>query len=398
MSSTNSSQPSAAGPGDAALDYFPAPEAQAGWRWLDASGAHAVAGFDAAALGEVERQYASQFAEDSSSVVIVRGGWLVREFHSSNVPHTARFDLWSGTKSFTATAWLMALARGLRIGGDGPTVTLDTPAYELLPAGTPLSDPRKAQIRLRHLLSMTSGIAGESRGIEGMPTATDSGIYEYALGLAPNRFGQTVDKLVATPGEVWDYSDPAYAHLAMCFKALTGVDLAEFMQANVFAKIGIDASWDTQGGAGWIGPHSNSHTGLHMSARDLARFAYLIARDGRWDEARIIPAAAIAEMTTPSQPHNRAYGLGWWTNGADAYVPGLPSDLIALSGFRFNRCYIVPSLDLIVARVGTGPVVAGDHTLIKSVIAAIDGPLVPVAEWSGDLRSKHGSTQSLNER
>ncbi len=376
-----------------ALDYFPPPEDKAGWRWLDAADVAAVAGLDPEGLAAVERDYNERYGEDSSSVVIVRRGWLAKEFHSKNVPHTARFDLWSGTKSFTATAWMMALTRGLRIGEDGPPVTLDTRAYQLLPAVTPLSDPRKAGITLRHLLSMTSGIAGEARGIEGMPTATDSGIYEFALGLAPNRFGESVGDLVAAPGAVWDYSDPGYAHLAMCFQAAVGEELAEFMEANVFAKLGIYASWDRQGGAGWIGPHSNPHTGLHMSGRDLARFGYLIARGGRWGEQQVIPAEAIAQMTAPSQPLNRAYGLGWWTNGEDRYVPGLPRDLVALSGFRFNRCYIVPSLDLVVARVGAGATVSGDHTLIEGVVAAVvDAPVV-AASAAGARRGEGVATQ-----
>jgi CubicO group peptidase (beta-lactamase class C family) len=287
----------------------------------------------------------------------------VREFHSFNVGHGARFDIWSGTKSFTATAWILAL--------DGlPDVTLDTPAYSLLP-DVALSDPRKAQITLRHLLSMTSGIAGESSGIAGMPTATDAGIFEFALGHAANRYGERVGTLKAEPGTHWEYSDAAYSHLSLCFRAAVGCELAEYMEDRVFSKVGMVASWDPQGGAGFRGPHTNAHTGLHLSARDLARFGLLIAAGGRWNDEQVISAEAIALMATASQTHNPAYGLGWWTNSADAYLPGSPRDLVALSGFRFNRCYAIPSLDLVVARVGTGPVGAADHSLIRGVIDAI---------------------------
>ncbi|MBS1860335.1 MAG: serine hydrolase [Actinobacteria bacterium] len=346
----------------------------AGWRYLSDAEIGPVAGFDAEALAGLEDQYAPMLEEYSTSIVVIRRGWLVKEIHSFNVAHTARFDLWSGTKSFTATAWAMALEAGLARDADGEPVTLDTPAYDLLPAGRPLSDPRKAEITLRHLLSMSSGIAGEAAGIGGMPTATDAGIYEYALGLGPNRYGQTVSELVADPGTVWDYCDPGYAHLSLCFKAATGLELAEFMEANVFAKLGINAGWDVQGGAGWIGPHTNPHTGLRMSARDFVRFGYMALRGGRWGEEQIISPAALTELTTPSQPHNRAYGLGWWTNAEGKYAPdspNLPRDLVALSGFHFNRCYVIPSLDLVVARTGTGPAVSQDHTLVSSVVAAI---------------------------
>jgi CubicO group peptidase (beta-lactamase class C family) len=296
-------------------------------------------------------------------VVIVRHGRLVREFHSFNVGNAMRFDIWSGTKSFTATAWMLAL-------GELQDVTLDTPAYSLLP-DVELSDPRKAQITLRHLLTMTSGIAGEASGIAGMPTATDTGIFEFALGQGPNRFGERVDTLVAEPGTRWDYSDPGYAHLSMCFRAAVGREIADYMEERVFAKLGMVAAWDPQGGAGFRGPHTNAHTGLHLSARDLARFGLLIVSGGRWNDEPIIPEATVAEMTTVSQQLNRAYGLGWWSNSEGAYAPGLPRDLVALSGFRFNRCYAIPSLDLVVARVGTGPVIPDEHRLVRGVVEAI---------------------------
>ena len=169
---------------------YPSPEAAQGWAWLDRDGARDVAGFDVARLDVVERSYSALFAGDSSSVVIVRGGRLVREFHAFNVGHAARFDIWSGTKSFTATAWMLALARVASgqdtpaLATDGP-LTLATPAYSLLPAGLPLSDPRKAQITLRHLLSMTSGIAGEKSGIAGMPNATGAGIVAFKYPACP---------------------------------------------------------------------------------------------------------------------------------------------------------------------------------------------------------------------
>ena len=347
-----------------ARSAVPPPEAEGGWPWLDRESVGSVAGMDPERLDIIERWHETLFGGESTSVVIVRGGRLVREFHAFNVGNTMRYDLWSGTKSFAATAWLLALS--------GPGMPpLDTPAYELLPYDLPLSDPRKAGITLRHLLSMTSGIAGESLGIAGMPTATGKGIFEYALGHEANRYGQRVGTLAADPGARWDYCDPAYAHLSLCFHALTGHDIDAYMRERVFAKLGIVASWDGQGGAGFIGPHTNAHTGLHMSARDVARFGQLVLAKGRWGDEEILPAEALRTMHTVSQDHNPAYGLGWWTNERGAYAPGLPTDLVTLSGFRFNRCYVVPSLDLVVARLGTGPVVPDGHALIRSVIEAI---------------------------
>ena len=105
---------------------------------------------------------------------------------------------------------------------DGASVDLDAWAYDYIPEGHPLTDPRKAEIRLRHLLSMTSGIPGESTGIAAIPTEAGVGPFEAALGYAPckaRRWPQPrwAATLTAEPGTRWDYSDPAMAHLALVF-------------------------------------------------------------------------------------------------------------------------------------------------------------------------------------
>jgi hypothetical protein len=53
--------------------------------------------------------------------------------------------------------------------------------------------------------------------------------------------------------------------------------------------------------------------------------------------------------------------------------PGLPRDTIALSGYRSNRCYVIPSLDLVVARVGSGPATWDEEGLIGSIVEAVLG-------------------------
>ncbi len=144
------------------------------------------------------------------------------------------------------------------------------------------------------------------------------------------------------------------------------------MQERVFEPIGIEnLSWDVQGGSGHLGPHTNAHTGVHVSARELARFGYLHLRGGRWQGQEVVPPWWIELATQPSQELNPNYGLTWWTNGAGLQWPYLPRDAFAAMGFRCNKCYIVPSLDLVVARVGSGPATWDEETFIGGITAAI---------------------------
>src|SRR5690348_68600 len=137
--------------------YYPVPESAGGWRWLDPAQA-ATAGMDPVRLDTLARAHELLFGGFSWSMVIVRHGYLVREIASFNVQSTTRFDIWSGTKSFAATAWGLLLAGRLAVP-DRPT--LESPIYDLIPEGHPLTDPGKAHITVRQVLSMTGGFPGE---------------------------------------------------------------------------------------------------------------------------------------------------------------------------------------------------------------------------------------------
>lgn len=358
--------------------YYPLPESQGGWRWLRGPDeVRSVGGIDPDRL-QFACEYNAQF-EDSSATVIIRNGYLVAEWYENSALATTRYDIWSCTKSFTGTAFgiLLGDCRDGKLPAD-KTIELDSPAYAFIPEGYPLTDPQKGRITFRHLLSMTSGIPGERFGIAAIPTETGVGPFEAALGRAPTRArrwptGRWTGTLSAEPGTQWDYSDPAMAHLALAFSHITGQEMSDFLQERVFTPIGIEnLSWDAQGvGAGFIGPHTNAHTGVHLSARELARFGYLMLRKGTWNQRQLVPEWWIELATRSSQPHNPHYGYTWWVNTPGTHWPGVPSDAFAAQGYRGNRCYVVPSLDLIVARVASGPGHWGEGTLIGKVVDAI---------------------------
>lgn len=354
--------------------YFPSPESQDGWQWLNSSDdVRQHAGMDADKLKQLFELQMLLYGSYSSAIVIIRNGYLVREHYTFMGLPTSRFDVWSCTKSFTGIAWGLLLddSREGRLP-NGKQVNLDSPAYAYIPDGHPLSDPRKETITIRHLLTMTSGIPGETMGIYGVPTSTGKGAFEHALGQCANRYGKWVDKLVAEPGTVWDYSDTAMAHLSLIFTYITGEKMHDYMQKRIFQPIGIEqASWDVMGGAGFIGPHTNAHIGLHISARELARFGYLLLHQGQWDGEQLIPTWWIEMATQSSQAQNPEYGYTFWVNTKGTRWRGLPTDMFALEGYNSNRCYVIPSLDLVVVRVGSGPPRWNESDFISGVVDAI---------------------------
>jgi CubicO group peptidase (beta-lactamase class C family) len=370
---------------------YPLPESGGGWRVLaDPSQIRSLGGVDPEKLalaweanvrsgpGLAEQKTVNPHDErfvssaTCSSVLVVRHGAIVGEWYQ-NGDRTKLWNIWSCTKSVTGTAYgiLFQESRERKLSA-GQTIDLDSMAYQYIPQGYPLSDPRKARIRIRHLLSMTSGIKGEDMGVFGLPHAKGCGPFELALGRCPTENGISVAELWGEPGTKWDYSDPAFAHLALILSHLTGMETEEYVRRRIFQPLGIGSvHWDRVGGEGHIGPHSFVNGGLHITTRDFARFGYLALHRGNWQGRQLISESWMETAARASQVVNPNYGYTWWPNTRRVLWPDLPEDAFAALGYQANKCYIVPSLDLVVVRVGDGPWPWDDQSFLRLVMASL---------------------------
>lgn len=356
--------------------YYPPPESADGWRRCrNDDEIRKKAGMDPQRLNLIAQAQA-QIYSGPWAIAIVRNGYLVREWFGVPAMPETTFDVWSCTKSATGIAFGMMFedSRDHKLPGD-QKIDLESAAYDFIPEGRPLSDPRKGKIKLKHLLSMTSGIPGESQGLLGVAVVPGKGEFELALGKEPSRFGASGAIMTSAPGEHWDYSDAGFAHLSLIFSRVTGKEIADYMNERVFRPIGIrNFGWDLQGGSGHIGPHTNAHSGLHLSARDFARVGYLMAHRGRWEGKQLVPEWWIDLATRSSQDLNRSYGYTFWVNTDGVQWPSAPRDAFAFKGYAANRCYIVPSLDLVVVRVGYAPPNWAEDALLPAVLEAVTEP------------------------
>ena len=354
---------------DARLGLYPLPDAEGGWRCATTPDqVRDLAGLDPDKLALAAIGQEGNFGGSSWAICIVRHGVLGAELTSYSGSGIARFDVASVTKSFTSLAFGMAF--------DDPVcrdrLTLEAKVYDFIPDGHPLTDERKAEITVGQVLSMTAGFAGEDHGAFGATTRLGDGLFEYVVGKAKSRDGVDVGHLIADPGSYWEYSDPGYAHLALVFAEATGQEIDTYLDERLFTQIGVPAvSWSRSGGGELMGPHPLAFSGLVLSARELARCGYLLLRGGLWDGRRIVSKDWIATATVPSQPFNPHYGYGMWVNTTGTLWPQAPPDAFAMMGFRGNRCWVVPSLDLVIARVGTGPLVLDDRYIPVQLLKAL---------------------------
>lgn len=349
-------------------DYFPPPEAKGGWRTLlppkgepsDAEKAKIKkdGGVDYDKLKEAWKHNAE--AGGATGLLVIRNGHIVGEWYQDCDPKTA-FNIYSSSKAYTSTAFGILLG-DIEAGKLDKKLTLDTKVYtkEYLPEGFPLSDERKADITLRHLLNMASGIGGEA--------VPEKEPFETSLGLTPK---SPFAKLKGEPGTVYNYSNAGVAHLVLIFKRVAGRDLFPFMKERVFDPIGlVDVRWQEIGGDGKLGPLSQGYSGVHTNPREHARFCYLALHKGNWAGKQLVPAAYydFAWQGIKIKPD---YGAQWWVQPRH---PDAPKDLVQTAGARNNHGYVVPSLDLIFVRTGDGSKYpkGWEQDLVKKVLAAVE--------------------------
>jgi CubicO group peptidase (beta-lactamase class C family) len=93
---------------------------------------------------------------------------------------------------------------------------------------------------------------------------------------------------------------------------------------------------------------------------------------GVWNGEQLVPEWWIDLATKPSQDLNPAYGYTWWVGNPNTGGPwsGGYEGTFALSGHRTNYCCIYPALDLVIARVGSGPSMP-EYSALNATIAAV---------------------------
>ena len=354
----------------ALANYFPPPESKGGWRTLlpdkgepspdEKLAIHNTTGVDWDKLKTAWEHNAA--AEGKTGLLVIRKGYVVGEWYK-DCDRTTAFNIYSSSKAYTSLAFglLLADSSAGKLPG-GKNLTLDTKVCnaDWLPESLPLPDPRKADITLRHLLNMASGLGPEP--VPGMAP------FETALGKTEK---SPFAKLKADPGKEFFYSNAGVAHLVLVFNHAAGRDLFPFLKERVFDRIGMEkVTWQQIGGGGHIGPYSQGFSGVKTTAREHARFCCLALHKGEWAGQRVAPAEHY-DFAWQSTKTNPTYGAQWWVY--PRFKDG-PKDLVQTAGARNNHGYIVPSLDLIVIRVGDGNKYPKDfeQDLVKKVLAAVE--------------------------
>ena len=204
-------------------------------------------------------------------------------------------NIYSVSKTVTALAVGIAAHEGL--------LDVEDLLVDHLPAPSGGYGEGMERVRLRHLLTMTSG-------------SPILGFLEQERDHADLTSLLLGTDLIAEPGQRWEYSNGSIFLLSRVLTERTGQSLRDWLMPRLFEPLGIlNPQWHTTRDG-----HSWGATGLHLKSGQLARIGRLMLQRGEHDGAQLVPAAWLEAMhadatwvaTGDAEPESTHYGYGIW--------------------------------------------------------------------------------------
>lgn len=250
------------------------------------------------------------------ALLVLVDGEPVFERYAGGYDAAKPHALYSGTKSFWGVTAAAAHDDGL--------LDLDEPVAQTIAEWQ--ADPRHAQVTLRELLSLTSGI-----GFGGLGSAVPT--YDRALAVP----------IKDEPGERFTYGGiPPQVFGAVLARKLRDRSPHEYLRTRLLDPIGMQVgSWRSLSDGTQPLP-----TGAFVTAREWAKYGRFVIDGARWKGKTLVTAASLAPCFDGSTANPR-YGLGWWL-APIANPPGI----VHASGSGGQAMYLIPSERAVVVKFG----------------------------------------------
>ncbi|MFT3763093.1 MAG: serine hydrolase domain-containing protein [Pseudoxanthomonas sp.] len=246
----------------------------------------------------------------------VRKSWGYADLqHGVRATPKTNYRLASVSKQFTA-ATILLLAEDGRL-------SVDDPVRKWLPTLPPATQ----DIRIRHLLSHTSGLIDyeDVMDADQQRQLHDADVLKLL---------ETQDKLYFPPGTDYRYSNSAYCLLSLIAEKASGQPFPALVKSRIFDKLGMDASvvhvegedtvanrayGNSEIDGKWVRTDQSPTSatlgdgGVYSSIDDLAKW------DAALYDERLLKASSLHEAFSPKtrtpEPDVPYYGYGWRING-----------------------------------------------------------------------------------
>ncbi|MFT5452312.1 MAG: CubicO group peptidase (beta-lactamase class C family) [Enterobacterales bacterium] len=270
----------------------------------------------------------------TSGLLIIQDELILYEQYFLGNTATTRHISWSIAKSVVSALVGIAVDKGL--------IYIENTATDYVPM---LMGSGYENVRIKDLLQMSSGVSFDET-------------YEYPNSDI-NRFnevmnnGASYEAFAASlerenePGTVNKYNSIDTLVLGMVLKRATNQSLSQFMEQNLWRKIGAEHS------AYWITDNLGVELalgGLNATLRDYARFGLLYLNGGQFNGQQIISEQWVQDSLIADAPHlypkasgAPGYGYQWWLPESDQ------GEFLAI-GIYGQFIYVNPEKKLIIVK------------------------------------------------
>jgi CubicO group peptidase (beta-lactamase class C family) len=306
-------------------------------------------GLDGARLCSIEQRLKLSDS-DIHAVVVARHGKLAFEQYFGGIDQpwgkpearydydaTTLHDMRSATKSVTSLLVGIAIDRRM-------IRSVNTRVVNFFPELSDLKTQGWENVRLRHLLTMSSGIKWD----EQLPWS-DPNNDEPHLAVDADPLRYVLSKPIAVPPDtVWVYNGGGTELLGAIIERTSGMPLQAFAREFLFSRLDVtDFEWKT-----YKNGKIAAAAGLRLRPRDAAKIGQLLLSDGAWNGRQVIPPDWIMQSVIPRYQAvgyfggTLFYGYQWWMGRSLA--EGKEVRWIAAFGWGGQRIVVIPELDMVV--------------------------------------------------
>jgi CubicO group peptidase (beta-lactamase class C family) len=255
--------------------------------------------------------------------------------------------LCSATKSVTSALLGIAIDKGY-------IESVDENVFDFFPQNSDLLSlfPGKANMTIRHLLTMTSGLQWDDESTSYYNPSND--MYQLFTSSDPMRFILSKN-LVKIPGTFFEYANCNTNLLGEIIHLAANTRLDLFCDSLLFSKLGIQVyEWQK------IKPEIIFTSGdLMLRPRDMAKFGQLFLDKGAWNNEQVISEEWCTLSTSKHIDPNDysdnydwsdGYGFQWWqkdyTSGGKTYHS------FFASGWGGQLIVVIPQINIVIVFTG----------------------------------------------
>lgn len=295
-------------------------------------------GMDMALIVKATNQIIEDRFKGIHSMAIVKNGHLVHEVYFKNFTRESQQRIHSITKSISSILIGIAIDKGF-------IKNVDEPVYKYFPNYSfNFKNPFKRQIRIKHILTLTSGIDWTERQYP----YSDPKNNEYHQVRSDDWIGYVLERpMQDAPGTKWEYNTGSVHLLSGIIKQSTGQFADKFAEKYLFNPLGIkNYEWnkDPKG----YPCTGGTHGGLRMRTRDVAKIGSVILDGGKWKNRQVVSKDWVKLSTDLhyNPPDFNALGYLWWRQSF--MIHDKKVQIIYGAGYGGQSLTLVPELDLII--------------------------------------------------